>query len=92
MDIEWAHAIAPKATIVLFEAKSDSDADLYAAVDAARNYPGVSVVSMSWGSDETAADAANDVHFTTPAGHPGVSFVASSGDNGAYSDSVVNAG
>ncbi len=87
LDVQWAHVMAPKANILLVEANSASDADLYAAVDTARNWPGVSVVSMSWGGDEAAADSANDGHFTTPSGHNGVSFVASSGDNGAYSGS-----
>src|SRR6185369_13457531 len=75
----------PKASILLVEASSDNDADLYAAVDTARNYPGVTVVSLSWGGDESNADASNDSHFTTPAGHAAITFVASSGDNGAYS-------
>ena len=85
MDVEWAHAMAPQATILLVEANSANDADLYTAVDTARNWPGVSAVSMSWGGDETSADSANDYHFTTPAGHTGVTFFSSSGDNGKYS-------
>ena len=84
MDMEWAHAMAPKATLLLVEANSASDSDLYTAVDTARNWPGVTAVSMSWGGDESSTDAANDVHFTTPAGHAGVTFFASSGDNGKY--------
>ena len=52
LDVEWAHTIAPRASIVVVEANSDYDSDLYPAVDAARNYAGVSVVSMSWGSGE----------------------------------------
>ena len=84
MDVEWAHAMAPKATILLVEANSASDADLYTAVDTARNWPGVTAVSMSWGGDETSADSTTDYHFTTPTGHSGVTFFASSGDNGKY--------
>ena len=84
MDCEWAHAMAPKATILLVEANSANDADLYTAVDTARNWPGVTAVSMSWGGDETSTDSANDYHFTSPAGHSGVTFFASSGDNGKY--------
>ena len=84
LDVEWAHVMAPGAGIVVVEANSDRAADLFAAVDTARSYPGVSVVSMSWGGAETAADSANDVHFTTPAGHNGVTFVAASGDRGVY--------
>ena len=84
LDVEWAHAIAPKANILLVEATTDSDANLYAAVDTARKAAGVSVVSMSWGGDEASTDSANyDSHFTTPSGHQGVTFVASAGDNGA---------
>lgn len=84
LDVEWAHAVAPGAAIVVVEANSDRAADLFTAVDTARHHPGVSVVSMSWGGDETAADSANDFHFTTPAGHTGVTFVAASGDRGVY--------
>ncbi len=86
LDVEWAHVIAPKANILLVEATSASDANLYAAVDTARAYPGVSVVSMSWGGDEASTDTPNDSHFITPTGHAGVTFVASSGDAGAYTD------
>lgn len=84
LDVEWAHAAAPNAKIVLVEANSASDSNLYAAVNIARNYPGVSVVSMSWGGGEISGQSAYDQYFTTPAGHTGVTFVASSGDNGAY--------
>jgi subtilase family serine protease len=82
MDVQWAHAIAPRAKIVLVEAASDSMADLLAAVNVARNLPGVSVVSTSWGAPEFATQSSYDGYFTTPAGHSGVSFVASSGDSG----------
>src|SRR5438105_12182597 len=47
LDVEWAHAIAPKANILLVSANSDSLADLMSAVDVARRAAGVSVVSMS---------------------------------------------
>jgi subtilase family serine protease len=87
LDVEWAHAIAPAANILLVEAASDSDTDILAAVDYAANYhdpatgQGVAAVSMSWGFNEFAAqtDAAHDGVF---AGHPGVTFVGASGDSG----------
>jgi subtilase family serine protease len=82
LDVEWAHAIAYRANILLVEAKSPGDSDLLAAVDYARNYPGVVAVSMSWGGPEFPSEASFDTHFTTPPGHPGVTFVASAGDNG----------
>ena len=83
LDVEWAHAIAPGATIDLVEASSDSTANLLAAVNEARNLANVSVVSMSWGASEFASETADDKYFTTPAGHIGVTFVAASGDDGA---------
>jgi hypothetical protein len=82
LDVEWAHAIAPGAKILLVEANSGSLGDLLAAVDYARHQPGVSTVSMSWGSSEFANETAYDNIFTTPAGHNGVTFVAASGDDG----------
>jgi hypothetical protein len=84
LDVEWAHAIAPKAKILLVEAKSDQLSDLMSAVDTARNASGVSVVSMSWGADEFWSETSFDKYFTTPAGHQGVTFVAASGDNGSW--------
>jgi subtilase family serine protease len=83
LDVEWAHAIAPGANILLVEAASSSLTSLLGAVDYARSYAGVSVVSMSWGTGDFSGETNFDSHFTTPAGHTNVSFVASSGDNGA---------
>jgi subtilisin-like proprotein convertase family protein len=105
LDVEWAHAIAPKANILLVEANSANDTDLLTAVDTARNTKGVVAVSMSWGGSEFSGESADDFHFTTPAGHiggsgvaGGVTFLASSGDNGtpagwpAVSPNVVAVG
>jgi hypothetical protein len=84
LDVEWAHAMAPGAKILLVEAQSDSLSNLLSAVKFAADQPGVAVVSMSWGGDEFAGETALDSYFTTPAGHSGVTFVAASGDNGAW--------
>jgi subtilase family serine protease len=86
LDVEWAHALAPKANIILFEANDASYANMMTAVNTARNYPGVTVVSMSFSSDEFAGETALDPIFTTPAGHVGVTFLASTGDWGSYPD------
>ncbi len=83
LDIQWAHVMAPKANIILFEATIPSYNDLLTAVDTARNLPGVSVVSMSFGGGEFSGITSFDYHFLTPNGHQGVTFVASTGDNGA---------
>jgi subtilase family serine protease len=97
LDVEWAHAMAPKANIVLVETNSASDSDLYAGVDYARGRSGVSVVSMSFGRSESSGDPSLNSHFLTPSGHSGVTFVASSGDTGvveypATSPNVVAVG
>jgi hypothetical protein len=83
LDVEWVHGIAPRASIVLVEAFSNSYDDLLTAVDTARNLSGVVAVSMSWGGPEDASQTGGDAVFTTPSGHPGVTFVTSSGDSGA---------
>ncbi|MEN6449330.1 MAG: S53 family peptidase [Thermoguttaceae bacterium] len=83
LDVEWAHAIAPGANILLVEAASASMSDLLTAVDYARRAAGVVVVSMSWGTGEFRGETNCDSYFTTPAGHTGVTFLAASGDDGA---------
>ncbi len=100
LDVEWAHAIAPGAQIVLVETNSQSLPDLMAGVATAAGVPGVSVVSLSWGFAEgqtvfASDEATYDNIFTTP----GVTFVASTGDYGAadpeypaFSPNVVSVG
>ncbi|WP_165250007.1 S53 family peptidase [Paludisphaera soli] len=82
MDVQWAHALAPGASILMVEARSDSADDILAAVDVARNTPGVVAVSMSFGFTETAGQHVYDHLFTTPAGRAGITFIAASGDHG----------
>jgi subtilase family serine protease len=82
LDVEWAHAIAPGANILLVETTSDRWSDLIAGVGYAKVQPGVSVVSMSWDVSEYRIETATDSTFTTAANHP-VTFVAASGDYGA---------
>ncbi|MGA2498143.1 MAG: S53 family peptidase [Tepidisphaeraceae bacterium] len=90
LDVEWAHALAPKASILLVEAASSSVGDLMSAVDYARKQTGVVAVSMSWGQSEFRGETSYDSYFTTPSGHiggsgiaGGVAFVTASGDSGA---------
>ncbi|MFI5378012.1 MAG: peptidase S8/S53 subtilisin kexin sedolisin [Tepidisphaerales bacterium] len=90
LDVEWAHAMAPKASILLVEAASENIPDLMAAVDYARKQAGVVAVSMSWGGSEFRGETSYDSTFTTPSGHVGgsgiaggVAFVTASGDSGA---------
>src|SRR6266568_3954911 len=79
LDIEWAHAMAPSAKIVLVEAATNSFANLFAAVDVASGVAGAREVSMSWGGSEFSSEASNDGHF--PSGN-GIVYFASSGDTG----------
>jgi hypothetical protein len=81
LDVEWAHAMAPAANIMLVEAQPNLTG-LFNAVTFAAQQPGVSVVSMSWGAGEFQGENAYDSTFTTPAGHTGITFVAASGDSG----------
>jgi subtilase family serine protease len=77
LDVQWAHAIAPGADIMLVEAKSAAFTDLLQAVDVAVAQ-GAHVVSMSWGGTEFSNQGLYDSHFN----HSGVAFVAASGDSG----------
>src|SRR5665647_2445592 len=56
-----------------------TDTDLLAAIDYATNQPGVVSVSMSWGGDEFLGETKDINHFNKP----GVTFFASSGDDGS---------
>ncbi len=82
LDIQWAHAVAPQAQILLVEAASANFNDLLAAVDLAVNSYHVAIVSMSWGAREFSSEAGYDTHFMPG----GVSFFASSGDSGTGVD------
>jgi subtilase family serine protease len=83
LDVEWAHAIAPGASILLVEATNNATANLNAAVAYGAKQPGVVALSMSFGGPEYLGELAADSTFLTPTGHAGVTFVASSGDTGA---------
>jgi subtilase family serine protease len=76
LDIQWAHAIAPGAKILLVEASTNSFSNLLTAEDYASSHS--QYVSNSWGASEFSGEAANDSHFS----RTGVSFFASSGDSG----------
>ncbi|MGO9463322.1 MAG: DUF4082 domain-containing protein [Isosphaeraceae bacterium] len=78
LDVEWAHAMAPQAAIMLVEANSDNGNDLLAAVSYAASQ--ANVVSMSWGGGEFSGETGLDSSYFD---RSGVAFVASSGDAGA---------
>jgi subtilase family serine protease len=76
LDIEWAHAIAPGAKILLVEASSNSFTNLLAAEDYASLH--AQYVSNSWGGSESSGETAYDKHFV----RSGVAFFVSAGDAG----------
>ncbi len=79
LDVQWAHAMAPGAQIVLVEAASNSFSDLMAAEDVASamvNAAGGGEVSNSWGGSEFYGETTYDSHFVKS----GVVFFASAGD------------
>lgn len=82
LDIEWAHAMAPNAKIILVEAASDSNEDLFFAEDVATalvQAGGGGNVSNSWGESEYPGETSNDSHFQGS----GIVYLASSGDSAA---------
>ncbi len=79
LDVEWTHAIAPNAKILLIEAATPSGANLLKAIDYATQRPDVVAVSMSWGGGEFPEEVTLDSHFKDK---HGIVFFASSGDNG----------
>jgi len=78
LDIEYSHAIAPQAKIMLVEAASASTSALMKAVSVAVQN-GATVVSMSFGGNEFSTETTDDSEYFNV---PGVIFCASAGDDG----------
>jgi subtilase family serine protease len=75
MDVEWAHAIAPGAHILLVEAASANLPDLVVAEGYAGAHAGY--VSNSWGNPEFSGETADAAAFLAP----GVSYFAAVADS-----------
>lgn len=78
LDIQWAHAMAPKAKIILMECNSSSNNDLGKGIQVANTLANVKEVSMSFGGSETASETSSDNVFSKS----GIVYVCSSGDTG----------
>lgn len=93
LDVEWVHALAPKASILLVVAKSLSLDNLLNAIDYA-SISGVQIVSISWGINEFENESLYDNHFK----NNNIIYVAAAGDNGpevnwpAVSPNVLSVG
>ena len=81
LDVEWAHAMAPGANILLVITPDSSNTNMAAGVTyAVQN--GANVVSMSWGATEGAWTQDPASFWNTVFTNPAVAYVASSGDKG----------
>jgi subtilase family serine protease len=86
LDVEWAHAIAPGAKIVLVLARTNNDADIQNALQYAVDHNLGDVISMSFGENESCMDPAilSAQHDTFAAATlKGITLFASAGDDGA---------
>jgi subtilase family serine protease len=82
LDVEWAHAIAPGAKILLVESDTADDLDMNAAIAYAASQ--AAVVSMSFGESESPLTSRQQSSFDNIfTQQTGVTYVASSGDSGA---------
>lgn len=82
LDIEWAHAMAPQANIIMVEADTFNMPDIMNAVVLAAQLvadAGGGIVSNSWSVDEFSTEVTFDNDFVMPS----VVFIASAGDFGA---------
>jgi len=86
LDVEWAHAIAPDATIDLVLAKSNNDADILSATRFAILHNLGDVISQSFGEAEQCMDRSlvDQQHMLFAlAALRGITVLASSGDQGS---------
>jgi subtilase family serine protease len=77
LDLDMVSAACPNCHILLVEANSNSNANLYAAEDTAARL-GANEISNSYGASESSSDPSSNTHFN----HPGVAITVSSGDSG----------
>jgi subtilase family serine protease len=77
LDLDMVSAVCPHCKVLLVEASSNANTNLYAAEDTAARL-GANVISNSYGGSESSSDTANNAHFN----HPGTAITVSSGDSG----------
>ena len=89
LDVEWAHAMAPAASIALIIAPDDYSLSTNSLFDCATGtnvgQAGAGVVSMSWANPE---DQYSTQDWSGIFTNPYVSYVAASGDNGTRNGSM----
>ncbi len=77
LDLDMVSAACSNCHILLVEAESNSDANLYKSEDEAATL-GATEISNSWGGEETSSETSYDTYFH----HTGVLVTASAGDSG----------
>ncbi|HEY1595496.1 MAG TPA: S53 family peptidase [Thermoleophilaceae bacterium] len=77
LDLDMVSATCPQCHILLVEASSNANANLYAAEDTAARL-GATEISNSYGGAESSSDPSTNSHFN----HPGIAITVSSGDGG----------
>ena len=77
LDLDMVSAACPQCHILLVEASSNANANLYAAEDTAARL-GANEISNSYGGSESSSDPSTNAHYN----HPGVAITVSSGDGG----------
>lgn len=86
LDVEWAHVMAPAASINLIAAKSAEDVDLYYALKYAVDQNLGDALSLSFGENETCMDPklqAAEHQLFNQATQQGMSLIAATGDYGS---------
>ena len=77
LDLDMVSAACPNCHLLLVEASSNADSNLYAAEDEAAAL-GATEISNSWGGEEFSGETSDDSFFA----HPGVPITVSAGDSG----------
>ncbi len=86
LDVEWAHAVAPGATIDLVLAKSNDDADILSATKYAVDHNLGAIISQSFGEAESCVDPTilkKQHEVFKNATHKHITLFASAGDQGS---------
>lgn len=90
LDLQWSHAMAPKASILLVMATSPLPSDLFKAVSTAISM-NPTVLSMSFGAiDSLANHQTYDSIFSNAITSKGIALFASSGDSGDTAMNITN--
>jgi len=95
LDVEWAHAIAPGAKILLVIAKSNNDADILDATQWVLDHDAGDVISQSYGEAEQCMDStqlSRQHSLFQQLTAKGITLFASSGDQGAGSPACDTTG